>query len=479
MNKKISLGATLAFALIVAAAVFSVTMIFSQNQYNKTMRSLQEREQMYKKISEIDRQVRQHYYDAAAIDEDSLQNNLAKGYLMGIDDPYASYYSPEEYAEIERDREFARENVGIGVALSVNPDGYLLIEEVYPDSPAEINFLEAGNLIVRVGDTDVTSENSEEMLGKIYGPEGSELSLGVRRGGQDSTVELTRRSVAIPTVYTQYLSGGIGYVRITEFTDHTSNQFNREYKKLEDQGINAVIFDLRDNQSETLASATRILDRIVPQGTIVSVVDKDGNIKDVEVSDTSEMTLPIVTIVNGKTSSAGELFAQVLKDFDKTRIVGNLTAGRGIIQELIKLTDGSAIEVTTAMYLSRGEYTYHEIGVKPDYEVALPTGVTSWTVLEAEQDPQLQKAVELLSATLRSEGLFKEIETADTPPVVVEEPVSQGESQEQEDTSKDESSEESSEEDESSEEESSSGEESSSSEEEENAADKPDERITE
>lgn len=409
MNKKISLGAALAFALIVAAAVFSVTMVYSQKQYNTTMSSLRERESMYKKLSEIDRNVREEYYDAAAINQTELQDKIAKGYMDGIRDPYAKYYSAAEYAEYVKEQE-GSELVGIGAALGIGPDGYLIIEEVYPDSPAQVARLAEGDTIIKLEDTDITSENSKEMLEKIKGPDGSKLLLTVRKNSEDIPVELTRRSVAVPTVYSRYIPGGVGYIQLTAFDASTANQFTRHLRALEEQGIQALIFDLRDNKSQSLESATRILDRLVPAGPIANVVDKDGTVQEVETSDTQELNIPMVTIVNGETSGAAELFSLVLRDYGKSTIVGTQTAGQGIRQEMIKLSDGSAIEITVALYQSPEGEIYHEVGVKPDYDVELPGGVEDWSQLTSDHDSQYQKALELLSTTLRKDGTYNEEE---------------------------------------------------------------------
>lgn len=393
MNKKISLGAAIAFMFIVAAATFCMTTIYSMSSFNQKVSDLTERSKMKAKYDEIDTLVRQKYY--GTINENQLMDSIAWGYLGGIGDSYASYISADEYARMNQTGENAI--VGIGAVLSASPEGYLLVGEVYPDSPAQTFNIEEGDLIIKIDDVDLTTENSESMLSAMNAPVGTTVNLVVRKGSEDMSVEITRREVVIPTVYSSMIpDSNVGYIIITEFTDSTANQFNRELNKLQNAGCKALIFDLRDNPGGIVSSATRILDRILPAGTLVSSIDKYGNEEQLFSSDTNMISLPVVTLINKGTVSAAELFVQVLRDYETGSAVGVATAGKAMMQETIKLGDGSAVNLTVAQYVTPSHTDFNDVGIKPDYEVTMES--MDWKQLDHTTDPQLIKAIEVVTA---------------------------------------------------------------------------------
>lgn len=391
MNKRISLGAALSLLLIVAALVFSATMSYALRSYNDKIRDLKEREALYAKYAEIDSKVRQNYN--GVIDETALMDSVARGYIEGIGDRYGSYIDAGSYERLMRSQD--SEIAGIGAVLRVNPEtGYLLVEEVYPDSPAQAAGIEAGDLIVRMDGTDLTKENGALMLEAVLGNAGTKLALTVRRGAEERTIDdLVRRQVAVPRVFSRMLKDtAVGYVRIKEFGASASDQFNRELQKLRDAGAKSLIFDVRDTAGGRLRQTTRILDRLLPAGPLVSATYKDGEVRVLETSDANSINLPVVVLQNAGTSGYAELFAQVLMDYGAGKTVGTLTAGMGALQEMIKLSDGSAIEITVAYLNTPSGGTYDEIGVKPDFEV---TAEGDWQGMDENTDPQLIKAIEV------------------------------------------------------------------------------------
>jgi len=390
MNKKISLGAAISFILIVAAAVFSITMIYSQKTFNERVNNLKQREVMYEKYTEIDRLVRDNYN--GIINEKQLTDSVANGYIGGIGDKYSRYISAEEYAKIT-EQTADGENVGIGAMITINTDGYLLINEVYPDSPALVAGAQAGDLIVSIDGEDITNENSDASLRSISGRQGTTITVVVRRGGEEYTMEMPRRQVAVPTVYSHIIEDtNIGYIHIKEFTSNTSDQFNRELDSIIAGGAKSIIFDLRDNKGGVMRQATRIIDRLVPSGIIYTAKRKDGSEERV-TSDGNSIDLPMVVLTNSGTASAAELFAQVLKDYGMAQTVGTVTAGKGVMQDIIRLSDGSAIELTVAYYKPPVSANYHGIGVLPDFEIIMED---DWHNLGEEFDLQIQKAMEIV-----------------------------------------------------------------------------------
>ncbi|MCI8442643.1 MAG: S41 family peptidase [Provencibacterium sp.] len=413
MNKKISLGAALAMLAIVAAATFSITMVYSRQTFNNTILNIKEREATYSKLAEIDKWARQKFF--GTINEDTLNDSIAQGYIAGLGDPYARYYTVEEYTRLNQSG--ASKSVGVGIVTELDETGYILITEVYPDSPALAAGIAAGDLIVKIDETDVTADNAEEMSEAIFGDAGTQIDLTIRRDNADTPYPLTRRDVEKPSVYSCMTGEGIGYMQILEFGDNTADQFTRAVDRLVSEGAQALVFDVRNNQGGKTEPVTRILDKLLPQGTIVSATYKDGTTEVLATSDPACINLPMVVIMNEKTASAAELFAQALKDKAEAQLVGLTTLGKGTMQQFLQLNDGSAISVTVAKYNPPTSPNYDGIGVKPDFEVKVTKDQadlisatdkkTAENLLFAlETDPQLKKSLELAitAANVNSAG---------------------------------------------------------------------------
>ncbi len=392
MNRKISLGTALAMMFVVAAVTLSTTMLYSRNQFNKTVSSITEREALYDKLAEIDSYVRNNYINT--LDEDHLLDAIAYGYMAGIKDPYGRYYSVEEYEEISRQTE--GKIVGIGITATKTENGYIRVEEVYPDSPADAAQIVPGELIIKVNDIDLSPETYDEGIKEISGKAGTTLTLVVRNGSEDREVkEITRRKVQKPTVYTRTF-GSTGYVRITEFSGVTYDQFKVATENLLNSGATSLVFDVRNNGGGTLDSVIKMLDMLLPEGDIATSVDKNGNVKVLGVSDASYINVPMAVLTNKNTASAAELFTQALKDYNVAKSVGEKTYGKGTMQVYHKLKDGSAIKVTTNKYNPPISPNYDGVGIKPDYEVALEGELLDVELIDPAMDAQLQKALELL-----------------------------------------------------------------------------------
>ncbi len=411
MNKKVSLGAAIAMLFLVAAITFSITFDAVTKQVNSRIIDLRERESAQAKYAEIDREVRANY--SGTIDETQLLDSVARGYLAGIGDQYATYYDAKAYEKMQRSRD--NQVADIGAVLRVGSDGYLIVEEVYPDSPALAVGIVPGDLIIKIGDTDLTPENSAKMKDSVQGETGTSLTLTIRSGNVDRTEELIRRVVVVPSVFSRMLGDTMaGYLIITEFNLNTPDQFKREMDKLIGQGAQSLIFDLRDNKGGRLSATTRILDRLLPAGPIVSSLDREGNLNVLATSDATEIGLPMVVLINGKTASSAEVFAHALKDYGKARVVGVTSMGKGVMQSHIRLSDGSAIEITTGTLVAPKGSTFDGVGVRPDYEVTM---ADPWQGLGEELDPQLKKAVEVAVSMHRTSEVRQEWENGSLPEV--------------------------------------------------------------
>ncbi len=412
MNRKISIGTAIAFAAIVAAAVFSITWISAFKEFNVTVDSLKEREQRYSKIAEIDSYVRQNYINN--IQEDMLTDETAAGFIAGLGDPYAQYYDAAAYHALNAD--YSGNSVQIGIVTAMDDSGYIKITEVYPSSPAQAAGIEVDNLIIKVDDIDVTKENYYDAVTRLKGEPGTKVSIILRKGVEDSTLEMTRRYVEVPSVSNQLLENGVGVIKFRLFNDTTPEQFNKQVNNLIDQGATSLIFDVRDVTSGTLRSVSQILDTLLPKGDIIFSTDKNTEEDTVlATSDAREITLPMAVIVNEKTSGESELFAQVLQDFGKGKLVGVKTAGKGTMQRTFTLTDGSAIRLTTGRYRTPFSPSYDGTGVRPDFEVRLSEEQAALVAVgNVDNDPQLKKAVEAVAGGSAATELVP-VETAGSP----------------------------------------------------------------
>lgn len=407
MNKKVSLGAAIAFLAIVAAAVFTMTMVYSTNEYNKKILNLTEREKMYDKISEIDGYMRQRYI--GTVDENKLRNESARGYLTGSGDVYAEYYGPSQYQLLTGGS--ANRSVQIGVVTTLDESGYMRVTEVYADSPALAASIQVGDLIVKVDDVDISAENYSESVVRMNGEAGTKMTIVVRKGLEDITLDMTRRYVEIPSVISWMLPDNVGLIQITEFNELTPDQFTRNVDRLIDEGAVALVFDVRGVSVGTLSSVSRVLDKLLPEGVIVSSTDKKGATTVMATSDQREVLMPMSVLMNEKTSGEAELFSVAIKDYEKGKLVGAKTVGKGTMQEIIPLSDGSAIKLTVAKYIPPVSPAFDGEGIKPDFEVkmtdkqleeAMSPAVVGNPALRVDNDPQLKKAVEIVLTSVRA-----------------------------------------------------------------------------
>ncbi len=411
MNKKISLGVTIALVAIAVAVTFSITMSVSMGIFNDKVYNVRERENLYNKIAQIDAIVRQNY--VGTIDEDQLMDSVSLGYLVGTGDEHAMYYTAKQYSEMLDILE--GRTVGIGVDVTQEQGSYLRVTDVYPDSPAESNGIKVDDIIVQIDDTVLSQVTYEEAQSLLNGSAGSTVTVVIRRDAEEQTLQLTRREVEKPTVKYRMI-GQNGYIQITEFSDVTVEQFKAALEDVTSQGATGLIFDVRNNSGGTVYSVGQILDVLLPAGEIVSAVDRNGEVVYFKNSDANEVTLPMVVLQNENTASAAELFAQALKDYNKARLVGTVTYGKGTMQELKELDDGSAVSITVAYYKTAKSENFDKVGVKPDFEVTLTADQQAvFQYLSEENDPQFIKAQEVLETLKRNENISTEEPSSQEP----------------------------------------------------------------
>lgn len=394
MNKKISLGAAVTFMAITAAIAVTLTMFFSFNTFNQKIGNIKDREAMYSKIADIDAFVRQNYI--GEIDQKELVDMMAKGYVQGLGDKYGAYLTDEEYKELSESYE--GKMVGVGIEITQDVSGYMRIISVYEGSPAASAGLAKGDLIIKIGDVDVVTSGYDAAKEEIRGEAGTTLTLTYRRENVDQSIDLVRRKMDIPTIDYR-LIGANGFIRIKEFNDNTPEQFKAAIEDLQANGAKGLVFDVRNNGGGTIDSVAEMLDMLLPEGPIVTAYSKDGTEVVNKQSDASEINLPMCVLTNERTASAAELFACALRDYDKAKLVGTKTYGKGVMQRVFPLSDGSALDITIAKYNPPKSENYDGVGLTPDYEVKLSAELQNiFYELTEINDPQLQKAIEVVNA---------------------------------------------------------------------------------
>lgn len=399
MSKKVSLGVAATVTLIAMAVTFSMTMTVSMNMFNNTVSSVKNKERMYNKLSEVDRYVRANeYFD---INDDTLNDTIASGYMLGISDRYARYYSAKAYSE--RVGLANGRLMGIGVAVVKDPSsGYARIIRVYDNTPATNVGLEVGGFITAIGDTSTRSmSDTATMTSALLGEEGSTVNIKYLTPlREEQSFEIIHANYTTPSISTvRLMDNGVGYLRIDSFTSGTAVEFRNAVNSLTNQGATSLIFDLRDNSGENLNAALVATDYCVPSGLIAQSQDKGGNVTDLRMSDENEITLPMVCLVNGSTASGAELFANALRKMAGATIVGSTTAGKGVLlSDPQSLSDSSAVVITVGILLDNEGKNWNGTGLTPDVDASLTNDEqSSYYDFTVDNDPQITKAINAIS----------------------------------------------------------------------------------
>ena len=399
MSKKVNLAVAATVTLIAMAVTFSITMVVSMDMFNNIVSGVKNREQMYNKLAEIDRYVRNNEY--AEINEDTLNDTIASGYMLGINDPYARYYSAKAYSErmgLENGRLM---NVGVSV-IKDSSSGYARILRVYDGSPAAENGLEAGGFITAINGTGVrTMTDTAAINSALIGEEGTTVSISyLTPDRQEQTMDLVHANYTTTTVFAQLLENNVAYIDVDAFSANTGLEFRSAVDSMLNQGAVAFVFDLRDNTGETLNSALIAADYCVPAGLVAQSQAKDGTVTDLRVSDDHEVTLPMACLVNESTAGGAELFANALRKMSGANLVGTTTAGMGVLlSDPQSFSDGSAAVITVGLLLDNEGETWNGAGLTPDVDAALTADEqSSYYDFTVQTDPQISRAVNAVLA---------------------------------------------------------------------------------
>ncbi len=412
MKKRIPILLSVLITLITAAIALQCCYLYLNRSYEDKLKELQisGKFNLSSKLEEIDGIYRDNYI--GELNDETMEEALIYGYLLGTGDRYTQYMTAEEYDSFFED--LNGDMVGIGVIAAYTDDMAIEICAVVPDSPAEKSGIQCGDLIVAVEGESTAELGYDTAIDRIKGDEGTDVSLSVLRGKDLLTITCTRAPVKTLSVMHHMFENEadrIGIVKILEFDATTPTQFRDAVNSLIDEGARSFIFDVRDNLGGELSSVVDVLDMLLPEGPVIIISDADGNESQLS-SGPSELDAPMTVLVNEYTASAAELFSSCLRDYGKAKLVGVHTFGKGCMQNIMQLSDGSALRITVKMYRSPYSDNYDGIGLEPDVNVELSESAITknpYTIKDTD-DNQLLAAVKTLkeqTSEMRSEAVGK------------------------------------------------------------------------
>lgn len=387
-NKEFKKGIAIGVAatLVVTGAVFTSyqKVLFPKGNALSDVKTVQ-------KLNYLEELIDEEYLDEK--DESSLREGLYAGLLAGLKDPYSTYYTAEQYKELNTSNEGSY--VGIGAVLQKDDTGGAKIIQLYEGGPGEQAGLRKGDVIKAVDGADVTDKETSDIAAMVRDSEKASVMLTIQRENEEKPrdVKVEIRDVEIQTVSYEMLSEDTGYIRISEFSEVTSDQYKKAFADLKDQGMKKLVVDLRDNPGGLLTAVCGVLRQILPEGLIVYTEDKNGKREEETCDGKNELDMLLVVLVNGNSASASEIFAGAVKDYGIGTIVGTTTYGKGVVQTIQPLTDGSAVKITIAKYFTPKGNDINKKGITPDVEAELSGDITDWTELTHKEDTQLQTAL--------------------------------------------------------------------------------------
>ncbi len=410
------IGITAVLTIVLTVGALFVTGNFSDDDYKKSIISSEEKDDTKDegnadgkleynpgddaKAASIQEIIDRYYLNT--VTEDAVAEGVYKGIMASLDDPYSVYYTKDEYESIQASTQGTYCGIGAMVSQNVNT-GIITIVKVYKGTPAEKFGLLAGDIIYKVAGEEVTGVDLTTVVTKMKGEEGTDVEIVVAREGESDyvTKKVTRAQIEVPTIEYEMLADGIGYIAVSEFDEVTAQQFREALKDLESQGERALVIDLRDNGGGVLSTAVDMLDRLIADGMLVYTETKEGVDEEFKAEDSDSFDKPLAVLVNGNSASASEVFSGAIQDYGIGKLVGTTTFGKGIVQSIIPLGDGSALKLTTAKYYTPKGRNIHDTGLEPDVEVELSNEAKKKSPLEKKDDNQLQTAIKELKKELK------------------------------------------------------------------------------
>lgn len=375
---------TVSLVVLLPIPFFGGKRLISKDLYDFTKR--------YDKLLKVENLIKNNYVDKKTIDENKLIEGAINGMVDSVGDPYTVYLDKQQFEDLLTQTRGSYGGVGIVVG---EKEGKLTVIAPIEDSPAEKAGIKAGDIILKVDGKEISAKELEKAVSMMRGKEGTKVILTIFREGKGvKDYELTRSIIVLKTVKSQVLKGDIGYIRITSFDENTADEFEKAFEKLQKQNIKGLVLDLRDNPGGLLDTSVAIADMILPQGTIVYTIDTNGK-KDVWKSDPQNINMPLVVLVNEGSASASEILSGAIRDFKAGTLIGTKTFGKGLVQNIIDLKDGTGLKVTIARYYTPSGECIQGKGIMPDIVYDLPKELKD-KQLPIDEDPQIKKAIEVL-----------------------------------------------------------------------------------
>lgn len=357
-------------------------------------------DQVLSKANLISQYIKSFYLED--IDQEEIESYTYRGMVAGLGDPYSAYYTKDEYEKMMESLEGSY--CGIGVLCQKDEEtGDVIVLNPFKKGSAYEAGIRAGDRITKIEGKSVKDQDLNSIVAQIKGEEGTKVTLTVYQQSTEKEKEfiVERRETENETVTYELLSDKIGYIQVSEFDEVTANQFEEAVNELEEQGMEGLIIDLRNNGGGVVTTAQKMLDRLLPKCLLAYTEDKNGTREEYWAEDDEKFTKPLVLLVNGQSASASELFSGAVRDYEIGTIVGTTTFGKGIVQSIYPLKDGSALKLTVAKYYTPNGVCIHGKGIEPDVEVELPKAFRNSLDVPKEKDTQLQKGIEILKEKMQ------------------------------------------------------------------------------
>ncbi|MFS1512478.1 S41 family peptidase [Chengkuizengella sp. SCS-71B] len=340
--------------LVIMIALLLPTAVFAEeNEF-----SFEQMAEIFEKLSD---------YHVSGVSESELSEAAIEAMLLTLKDPYTEYFTEEEWDAYESSLQ--QNYVGIGVQLNEDELG-IFIEVVFPGSPAEAAGLKSGDYFAEVNGESMIGIEMSELISKVKGPEDTTVNITVKRDQEMIGFELTRKQIQLPVITSESFDGGVGYIQLTSFTDKAGELFAQELEALQEkESLNGLVVDLRNNPGGYLHAALKIAEQFIEDGVLMYTSDQNGDKEVIKIEDGESLSIPVVVLVNGNSASASEVLSGALQDYEIATILGEQTFGKGSVQNLLPLSDGGVLKVTTYEYLTPNQNKVNQVGITPDIEI--------------------------------------------------------------------------------------------------------------
>ena len=396
-EKKIKVYKILMLVVLSVFITFMITSISLYTYFTKNPISISAKSNNKDISNKLDkyREIIDKYY-LGEVDESKLEEGAIKGYIEGLDDPYTEYISKEDMESYLDDT--MGNFVGIGIYMIKNTKyDKIQVLSTIKGSPAEEAGIQSGDLIISVDGIEYKADDMTAVSNKIKGEEGTKVTVELLRGSENVKYELTRSKVKVNQVEGKVISDDIGYIKFTSFDETTAEDFKKQYQELAKKNIKSLIIDLRNNGGGIVDKALEIADYIADKDSVLLYEVDKNNKETVRKAKTDPIiNMPIIILTNENTASASEILAGALKDLGKAKTVGTTTYGKGVIQQILKLNDGSGLKITIEENQTPNRNRINKVGIEPDEKVELPDSVESIFTIKESEDTQLQKAIDML-----------------------------------------------------------------------------------